>query len=75
MAEKHNTKVSVVRQCELLNLLKSLYYYNSVADDDYNLELIGLMDRQYTKAPLYSVRRMTAWLRARGYKVNVKRVV
>ena len=72
--EKDNRKVSVARQCELLDLWKSSYYYNSVADDDYNLELMGLMDEQYTKAPFYGVRRMTAWLRAQGYEVNPKRV-
>ncbi|MDD8031832.1 MAG: IS3 family transposase [Acidobacteriota bacterium] len=72
--EKDNRKVSVARQCELLDLWRSSYYYNSVADDDYNLELMGLMDEQYTKSPFYGVRRMTAWLRARGYEVNPKRV-
>jgi len=72
--EKDNRKVSVARQCELLDLWKYSYYYNSVTDDDYNLELMGLMDEQYTKSPFYGVRRMTAWLRARGYEVNPKRV-
>jgi len=74
LVEKDNRKVSVARQCELLDLWKSSYYYNSVTDDDYNLELMGLMDEQYTKAPFYGVRKMTAWLRTRGYEVNPKRV-
>jgi hypothetical protein len=33
-----------------------------------------LLDEQYTKVPFYGVRRLTAWLRARGYIVNLKRV-
>jgi putative transposase len=33
-----------------------------------------LLDEQYTKVPFYGVRRLTAWLRARGYIVNPKRV-
>ncbi len=32
------------------------------------------IDEQYTRAPFYGSRRMTAWLRAQGYKVNRKRV-
>jgi len=33
-----------------------------------------MIDEQYTKAPFYGVRRMTAWLRAQDHEVNVKRV-
>jgi len=32
------------------------------------------LDEQYTKVAFYRVRRLTAWLRARGYIVNPKRV-
>jgi putative transposase len=32
------------------------------------------MDEQYTQAPFYGIRRMTAWLRQQGYAVNHKRV-
>jgi putative transposase len=33
-----------------------------------------LLDEQYTRAPFYGVRRMTAWLEEQGYPVNAKRV-
>ena len=33
-----------------------------------------LLDAQYTATPFYGTRRMTAWLRGRGYTVNRKRV-
>jgi putative transposase len=33
-----------------------------------------LLDEQYTATPFYGIRRMTAWLRRRGYAVNHKRV-
>jgi putative transposase len=33
-----------------------------------------LLDEQYTRAPFYGIRRMTAWLRTNGYEVNHKRV-
>ena len=33
-----------------------------------------LLDEQYTATPFYGIRRMTAWLRGRGYAVNHKHV-
>ncbi len=35
---------------------------------------MGLIDRQYLRTPFYGSRKMTAWLRAWGYRVNRKRV-
>jgi Transposase and inactivated derivatives len=72
--ERDNKAIAVARQCELIGLSRSYYYYSSTQDDEYNLELMRLLDEQYTKVPFYGVRRMTAWLRARGYIVNPKRV-
>lgn len=72
--ERDNRKASISRQCELQDLSKSSYYYRSTGEDDYNLQLMEMIDEQYTKAPFYGVRRMTAWLRAQDHEVNVKRV-
>jgi len=72
--ERDNKAIAVARQCELLGLSRSSYYYSSTRDDEYNLELMRLLDEQYTKVPFYGVRRLTAWLRGRGYIVNPKRV-
>jgi len=72
--ERDNKTIAVARQCELLGLSRSSYYYSSSCDDEHNLELMRLLDEQYTKVPYYGVRRRTAWLRARGYIVNPKRV-
>ena len=74
LVERDNQKIAVARQCELLGLFRSSYYYNSTRDDEYNLELMRLLDEHYTKVSFYGVRRLTAWLRARGYIVNPKRV-
>ena len=35
---------------------------------------MNLLDEQYTKTPFYGVKRMTAYLRQLGYRVNHKRV-
>lgn len=74
MIDPGNEMIPVCRQCELLGLARSSYYYNSQRDDGYNLYLMNLIDEQFTKTPFYGVERMTAWLRRRGEEVNRKRV-
>lgn len=74
MIEPMNTEIPIYRQCELLGLSRSTYYYKPASESEYNLELMRLIDEQYTKAPFYGTRKMTAWLRRQGYKVNRKRV-
>ena len=39
-----------------------------------DVTLMNLLDEQYTKTPFYGVKRMTAYLRQLGYRVNHKRV-
>ena len=72
--EPTHRRISVVRQCELLDLSRSSYYYEPFPEDPYNLKLMALLDRQYLKTPFYGVRRMHAWLRRLDHDVNVKRV-
>jgi len=57
-----------------LGLARSSWYYQPAGESAETLELLRLLDEQYTRTPFYGVRRMTAWLRARGHPVNVKRV-
>lgn len=74
MIEPMNPDIPIYRQCELLGLSRSSYYYEPARESEYNLELMRLIDEQYTKSPFYGTRRMTAWLRRQGYEVNRKRV-
>jgi len=64
----------MARQCELVGLARSSYYYEPATESQENLELMRLLDEQYTRTPFYGVRRMTVWLREQGYEVNPKRV-
>ena len=64
----------MARQCDLLGLGRSSYYYRATGESAENLALLRLLDEQYTRTPFYGVRRMTAVLRAAGYAVNPKRV-
>lgn len=74
MIEPMNHEIPIYRQCELLGLERSSYYYEPAGESEYNLKIMELIDEQYTKTPFYGTRRMTAWLRLQGYKVNRKRV-
>lgn len=74
--ERNHPEISVSRQCELLSLNRSGFYYKSrpKKGDRLNETLMRLIDEQYMETPFYGVRRMTAFLRRKGYMVNRKRV-
>ena len=74
MIDPTHPQVSIARQCALLGLPRSTWYYAPVGETAENLTLMRLLDEQYTKTPFYGVARMTAWLRQQGYAVNPKRV-
>lgn len=67
-------KLSVSRQCELLNVTRSSFYYSPCKNNSYNEELMKLIDEQYTVTPFYGVPRMVAHLRGLGHKINPKRI-
>lgn len=66
--------ISILRQCELLDLNRSTYYYTPVGESDQNLRIMKLLDQEYTKHPFYGVLRMYELVKLHGFDVNVKRV-
>ena len=66
--------LSIRRQCELLGVNRAGLYYERAGESEENLLLMRLMNEQYTQAPFYGSRRMTAWLATRGFEVNRKRI-
>jgi len=66
--------ISIRRQCELVDLNVSSYYYLSNRDMTLNLALMNLIDAQFTRTPFYGSRKLTWVLRSQGYWVNHKRV-
>jgi putative transposase len=58
----------------LLSIARSSFYYRTAATDEYELELMRLLDTMYTERPFFGIRRMTDWLHQQGYPVNHKRV-
>jgi putative transposase len=66
--------LSVRRQCQLLGLNRSSYYYEPAAETVENLRLMRRIDEEYTAHPFLGSRRMTRWLNREGEAVNRKRV-
>jgi putative transposase len=58
----------------LLGVNRAGLYYEPVGESEENLLLMRLLDEQYTRAPFYGSRRMTAWLATQGHEVNRKRI-
>lgn len=74
MIDPAHGHLSIARQCDLLDLSRSGFYYEARPVSAQNLHLMRLIDEQYTRAPFYGSRRMTAWLQKQGQMVNRKRV-
>ena len=74
LLEPEHPPLSFRRQCTLLGLARSGVYYQPVGNRAQDLQLMRLLDEQYTATPFDGVRRMTAWLRHQGYAVNPKHI-
>ena len=75
--EESHPALSVSRQCELIALPRSSYYCTDSRlhqESDANLQLMGLIEEEYTRHPFYGTRKMRDILRRKGFKVNRKRV-
>jgi putative transposase len=74
LIEPEDAALSLARQCALLGMARSSWYYQPQGASRENLELMRMLDEQYTRTPFYGIRRMRAWLQQQGYAVNHKRV-
>ena len=64
----------IARQCELLAISRSSYYYEATGENPLNLELMRLIDEQFLETPYYGARQMARHLRRQGYAVGRKRI-
>lgn len=73
--EPKHAELSIARQCELIGLSRASYYREaSCVERAENLELMRLIDEEYTRHPFYGSRKLCDYLRRQGYPVNRKRV-
>ena len=66
--------LSIIRQCELLDLPRSTFYHVPEPVSEADLALMKLIDRCHMELPFYGSRRIVDWLGDEGYLVNRKRV-
>jgi len=74
MIEPEHPGLSVVRQCELVSISRSSFYYQPVGETAENLGLMRLIDAQFLETPWYGSRQMARHLRRDGHAVGRKRV-
>jgi putative transposase len=74
LVEFNHPELSVRRQCELLGLARSTFYYEPTGATSEDLHLMRLIDELYTDCPFYGSRKITEALTRRGEEVNRKRV-
>ena len=74
MVDRRHPSLSIARQCRLLDISRSGLYYQPVGISEDDLTLMKLIDRQYLATPFYGARKIAAWLKSQGQRVNRKRV-
>lgn len=74
LIEPGHEQISLQRQCELVGLVRSMWYYQPAPEKLEDLRLMRLLDEKYLKTPFFGVRRMTEWLKKIKERVNPKRV-
>ena len=75
LVDKANKKLSINKQCNLLDIQRSGLYYEAKPIDPFNLELMNAIDKEYTLHPFRGVPSMTTFLRKDlGFPVNKKRI-
>jgi putative transposase len=74
MIEPDHPVLSVVRQCDLVSISRSGFYYRPAGETQFNLEVMRLIDAQFLETPWYGSRQMARYLRRAGYEVGRKRV-
>lgn len=74
LVNKNHKQLSINRQCELLDMPRSMYYYEPAEENALNLLLMNEIDELYTKYPFYGSPRICASLNRLGYEINIKRI-
>jgi len=75
LIEVTHPELSLSKQCELVGLNRSSYYYESTSESAENLFLMRRIDELYMESVYYGSRRILAMLRREGHRINRKRVM
>ena len=67
-------KLSISKQCEILDISRSAHYYTPKGESEENLQMMRKMDEEHIGHPEKGVIQMTDFLLDEGYKVGQRRV-
>ena len=70
----NNKNFSIRKQCELLEVSRSNFYYEPIGENEVNLKTMRLMDEEFLDHPTHGVLQMQDFLVALGFIMNVKRI-
>jgi putative transposase len=74
MVARDHPNLSIVRQCEMLQLSRSAFYYTPVGLDEETVTVMTAIDRAFTKYPFFGSRQIRAYLRREGIVIGRHRV-
>ena len=74
MIETRHPDLSLVRQCELIGISRSSWYYEAKGESELNLRLMRLIDEPYLRTLRYGSQQMARHLRRLGHGVGRERV-
>ena len=74
MIEREHDRLSVSRQCRLVGLSRSTWYYRAVGESAETLALMQRIDQLYLEYPFYGSRQMMRHLAREGVRVGRHRV-
>ncbi|WP_413081165.1 IS3 family transposase [Tritonibacter multivorans] len=72
--KKDHSDLSVRRQCSLLSLARSTFYYQPRGESAENLKFMEIIDRQFLETPWYGSRQMARQLAREGHKCGRHRI-
>ena len=74
MVDAQQPDLSIARQCTLVNIQRSSFYYRAKPIKAEDLHVMRLIDEQYLKHPTWGSRSMKNYLRRLGHTINRKHV-
>lgn len=74
LIEPQNKDISISRQCELIGINRSDYYYEPQGESAENLAIMAAMDKLHTDYPTYGVKRMVVNLPEQFQPTNHKKI-
>jgi putative transposase len=68
-------EISMTRQCELIGISRSSYYYESIPYSEQDIKIMHKIDKIYTDASFYGYRRIHMQLKEYGFSIGINRVL